>query len=76
MATEDTINMSQREVKRWQVIHGVIEGRVRPRHAATVLDVSVRQIRRLVKRVRADGAAGLCHRSRGKPSNRRIAPRR
>ena len=76
MATEDTINMSQREGKRWPVIQGVIEGRVRQRQAAGVLDVSVRQIRRLVKRVRAEGAAGLCHRSRGQPSNRRIAPRR
>ena len=76
MAREDTISMSQREVNRLQVIQGVIEGRVRQRQAAGVLDVSVRQIRRLVKRVRADGAAGVCHRSRGKPSNRRTAPRR
>jgi len=68
--------MSQREVKRLQVIQGVLEGRVRQRQAARVLGVSPRQIRRLVRRVRADGAAGLCHGSRGKPSNRRIAPRR
>ena len=76
MATEETISMSQREVKRLQVIQGVLEGRVRQRQAAVVLEVSPRQIRRLVQRVRADGAAGLCHRSRGQPSNRRIAPRR
>ena len=76
MATEDTVCMSQREVKRLQVIQGVIEGRVRQRQAATVLGVSPRQIRRLVRRVEAHGAAGLCHRSRGQPSNRRMAPRR
>src|SRR3990172_7524764 len=76
MATEDTIRMSSREVKRWQIIQGVLEGRVRQRQAAMVLGVSPRQIRRLVRRVRADGVAGLCHGSRGKPSNRRIAPRR
>jgi transposase len=76
MATEDTICMTQREVKRLQVIQGVIEGRVRQRQAATMLDVSPRQIRRLVRRVEAQGAAGLCHRSRGRPSNRRMAPRR
>ena len=76
MATEDTVCMSQREVTRLQVIQGVIEGRVRQRQAAVVLEVSPRQIRRLVRRVRADGAAGLCHRSRGQPSNRRMAPRR
>ena len=68
--------MSQREVKRLQVIQGVIEGRVRPRQAARVLDVSPRQLRRLVQRVRTEGAAGLGHRSRGQPSNRQIAPRR
>ena len=68
MATEDTIRMSSREVKRWQIIQGVIEGRVRQGQAALVLGVSPRQIRRLVQRVQADGAAGLCHRSRGRPS--------
>ena len=76
MATEDMINMSQREVKRVQVIQGVLAGRGRQRQAATVLGVSPRQIRRLVKRVRAEGAAGRGHRSRGQPSNRQIAPRR
>jgi len=76
MAREDTISMSQREVKRWQVIQGVIEGRGRQRQAARVLALSSRPRRRLVQRVQTDGAAGLCHRSRGKPSNRQIAPRR
>lgn len=76
MATEDTISMSQREVKRLQVIQGVIEGRVRQRQAVVVLELSPRQICRLVRRVQAEGARGLGHRSRGKPSNRRMAPQR
>jgi transposase len=69
------IRMSQREVTRLHVIHEVIAKRVRPREAARMLALSPRQLRRLVKRVQEEGAAGLCHRSRGRPSNRRTARR-
>lgn len=75
MAREATIRMSPREVQRLQVIQGVIAGGVRPREAARVLALSPRQLRRLVKRVQLEGAAGLCHRSRGRPSNRQTARR-
>lgn len=75
MATEDMISMSQREVKRLQVIQRVIDGQVQQRQAAEVLGVSVRQIRRLQRRVEAEGAKGLGHRARGRPSKRRLSAR-
>lgn len=39
-----------------------------------MLRVTVRQVRRLIRRVRAEGDAGLVHRGRGQRSNRRHAP--
>jgi hypothetical protein len=41
--------------------------------AAEVLSLSGRQIRRIVKRIRNEGSRGIIHRSRGRPSNRRIS---
>jgi transposase len=43
--------------------------------AAGLMGLSDRQVRRLIKRVRADGDEGICHRARGKASNRRIPTR-
>jgi hypothetical protein len=42
--------------------------------AGTLIGVTARQVRRLLTRVRAAGDAGLVHRGRGRPSNRRAAP--
>lgn len=40
---------------------------------AELLGCSVRQVRRLVRRYEQEGDAGLVHRLRGKPSNRRLS---
>ena len=40
--------------------------------AAEDLSLSIRQIRRLVKRVKGEGDRGIVHQSRGRPSNRSI----
>jgi transposase-like protein len=45
------------------------------RSAASLLSLSERQVRRLVKAVRGSGAGGLVHRGRGRPSNRRFPER-
>jgi transposase len=45
------------------------------REAAGLMDLSDRQVRRLVKRLRAEGEEGICHRARGRPSNHRIPTR-
>jgi transposase len=53
----------------------VLDGRLRQVQAATLLGLSVRQFRRIAQRVRAEGAKGLRHRGRGRPSNRRLPVR-
>ena len=65
--------MSQKEAQRLGVVSKVLAGEITQQQAATALKLSIRQIKRLVRRVRSEGATGLISRRRGVPSNRRIA---
>ena len=67
---EDILTMSQRELKRLHVIRKAIEKGITQEAAAQVLELSQRQVRRLVKRVREIGNQGVIHQSRGKVSHR------
>jgi transposase len=64
--------MSRKERERLRVLAVLVEGRLRQREAARRLRLSERQVRRMVCRYRAEGDAGLVHRGRGRPSNRRL----
>lgn len=72
---KDMITMSRREAKRLHILHQAIEKRMTQDDAAGLMGLSDRQVRRLIQRVRAEGEEGICHRSRGKASNRRIPTR-
>ena len=61
--------MSTRELMRAGVLARVAAGTLRLRSAATVMEVSYRQAKRLYRRYRAEGAKGLTHRSAGRRSN-------
>lgn len=74
MGGKDTVQMSVTELKRVHVIRQVMTKALRQREAGEVLGVTTRQVRRLIQRVRAEGDAGLVHRSRGTPSNRQYRP--
>ncbi len=73
MAEGDGIMVRQKELKRLHVIHKVIEGTLTQRDAAELVSLCERQIRRMVKRIREEGDAGIRHRARGKPSNRKVS---
>jgi transposase len=62
--------MSQGELKKVEVLARVKSGEVRVRDAAALLGLSYRQAKRLWKRYRQEGAAGMKHRSAGRRSNR------
>lgn len=62
--------MSAREFERGTVLRRVISGELTIREATPLLAVSYRHAKRLVARFRADGARGITHRARGRPSNR------
>jgi len=72
MAGADRVLMSTKELKRVQVIQQALGKKIKQVEAAQVLGLSDRQIRRLVKRVEAEGERGLVHRSQGRCSNRAI----
>jgi hypothetical protein len=73
-AVEDILTMSQKELKRLHVIRKALEKRITQKDAAGLLEISPRQIRRLVKRVREESDAGIVHRLRGKVSHNAIPP--
>lgn len=67
------ITMSERDLQRIEVLSKVMAGRMTMVSAAHVLDLSERQVRRLLDRMRTDGAASIRHKAIGRPSNNRIA---
>jgi len=62
--------MSKRELGRVEVLARVRSKQLRVVDAARLMRVSCRQAKRLWKRYGEEGAAGLKHRSAGRPSNR------
>lgn len=61
-----------REKNRIEVMQAVMDGRVRVEEAGRVLNRSVRQIFRILKRLREGGLTGLRHGNLGKKSSRKI----
>lgn len=72
MAGQETGLMSQKEVGRLAVIRRVLSGDLTQTRAARLLGLSTRQVKRLCRRVREQGARGLVSLRRGQPSARRI----
>jgi len=64
--------MSQRERDRLKVLHEVEKGQLRQQPAAAQLGLTARWVRKLLGRLRAEGDRGVVHRSRGRPSNRKL----
>lgn len=73
MVGEDRVVMSAKELQRVHVIRQVMDKQITQVKAGTLLGLTDRQIRRLMRRVEQEGDKGLVHRGRGQSSNRRIA---
>jgi hypothetical protein len=69
----EIIRMSKKELWASEIIARVINGDITQRRGALELNKSLRQIKRLCKRYREEGAQGLAHRSRGKPSKNKVS---
>ena len=62
--------MSEKEVRRFSVIDGVIKGKYTIPQAARLLKLSDRQVQRLKRSVLENGVDGIIHKNRGrKPIN-------
>ena len=69
--------MSLKERDRMKLVHEYVNQspssrRLTQAKAAQLCKLSERQFQRLVRRYRAEGDAGLVHRARGRPSNRKL----
>ena len=69
----ERIQMSQRERDWLKTLHEVEQGHLTQVEAGQRLQLSDRQVRRLLVRVRAEGDRGVVHRLRGRASNRKMA---
>jgi len=66
------VTMSERELQRIEVLAQVVDKRLSVDAAANVLVMSRRQVFRLLKSFRHDGALAVRHKARGRPPNNRI----
>ncbi len=66
--------MTQREFTRLAALHRLEAGDLTQAEVAQQLQLSIRQIKRLWRRYRAEGAGGVSSRRRGRPSNNRTDP--
>jgi hypothetical protein len=66
------ITMSQKEIKRYDVIKKLINKELDGSEAAELLELCVRQVRRLKAKVKEKGMAGLAHGNRGQASNHKL----
>ena len=66
--------MSEREMNRIEVLAQIDDGRLSVEAATGLLDVSRRQLFRLLRAYRTDGAAAIRHKARGRPPNNLIHP--
>ncbi len=66
------VMMSERELNRIEVLAQVDDGRLSVQNGANMLDVTKRQMFRLLKRYRSDGAGAIRHKARGKAPNNKI----
>ena len=66
------IYMIINELSRLEIIIKVVEKRLKQSEAADILNVGIRQIKRLVKKYRFEGPAGLVSKKKGTPGNHKL----
>lgn len=69
----DNLLMSRKELSRLEVMQRLAEKRISQKEAGTLLRLSTRQIKRLLKVYRAKGGVGLVSKHRGRKGNNRLA---
>ena len=70
---QDRMVMSQYERDVLKIMAPVLQGKRTQAEAARLLKLTTRQVRRIQRRLEAEGDAAVVHRLRGRASNRRLA---
>jgi transposase len=71
---DQLLTMSKRELTRLEVMQRLITKSLRQAEAASILGISVRQVKRLFRAYKDQGPPGIVSRRRGKPGNHRLDP--
>jgi predicted transcriptional regulator len=69
----ELITMSNQELRRAELMQRLIDKRLKQADAAALLNLTRRQIKRLLRAYRNGGPAALISKRRGKPGNHRLA---
>ncbi len=72
---EEQITLTKKEHERLAIMRQVMKREMKQKVAGDLLELSIRQVRNLVRKVERDGARGLAHGNRGRPSPKRMAER-
>mgnify|MGYP001591475871 CR=1 FL=1 len=67
---KEVISMSIKETERIAIMDNLIAKRIKQKHASKQLDLSLRQVQRMVRRYKREGVSGLAHKNRGRVGNR------
>ena len=68
----ETFLMTEKELNQVSIFEDLKNKKMRQKEAAKILALSIRQIKRKLKKYRKFGAVSLIHKSRGRPSNNRL----
>lgn len=69
---QNLIVMTEKEASRYEVIKRLVDGKINGTDASKLVCLSVRQVKRVKKKVVKLGIQGIIHGNRGKESNRKI----
>jgi transposase len=70
---ETLLSMSTKELSKLEVMQKLSKKQMSQKEAGEILQVSTRQIKRLLKRYKKQGAAGLISKHRGRPAANRLS---
>jgi len=70
---ETILSMSTKELSRLEVMQRLSKKQMNQKEAGEILHLSTRQIKRLLKRYKKQGAAGLISKHRGRPAANRLS---
>jgi transposase len=68
----DIVAMSQKERQRYHLLKMVVEGNITLQDAGRLMAISYRHAKRLKRKLATEGAGGLVHGNRGRPSPRAL----
>ncbi len=67
------IAMSSEEINQIEIFEKLKRREIRQKKVARILGLSVRQVKRKLRKYKVDGAKSLVHKSRGRTSNNKIS---